>query len=138
MDKQNCLGYVTGIFGEARLAELHRPIYTNPELPPELPNPTPCVIRKFKQLGFSCRKVSDEAEALNENERLIAFWGFFPHKALSFSDEISLDFHFAKKEDGIWSHKWGWDDQPTEITLEELSATYRQNPMFFAIRKEAP
>ena len=136
MDKQNCLGYITGIYGFERLKELVPETSYNPELPlPTAPEASPAVIAKLNQLGFDCRQVSEE-EQLASSEKLIAFWGLFPTVDWFFGcGSCSFNFHFAQFVNGVWEHKWGWGAPPSKTSLGELVKEYGQPPMFFAIRK---
>lgn len=141
--RQNCLGYVTGLFGYEQLREIIPPVTFNPEFAPPVPNEektVEAVYSKTAQLGFECRRLIDEQESLYPEEKLIAFWGFFPEVTKNFfgDQECAYDFHFAHFVNGQWFHKWGWDDSPAQIYVEKLSAEYRQKPMFFAVRKKTP
>ena len=135
--QQNCLGFVTGIFGYERLKELVPSQFVNPELPPpQPPEAEPAVIVKMNELGFECRKVNEDTP-LSEEEDKIVFFGPFAHVEYFWGQgTCSFNFHFAKyDDDGHLHHKWGWGAPPTEISLAELVKEYGQPPMFFAIRK---
>lgn len=132
MLQQNCLGYALGITGDS-VSQIVEPTFELENL-----NLVDCVVKKLETLGFIPIQVASENATLDDDQFLIAVWGFFPYidKSTGYKS-YRYDFHIAINR-GKWMHKWGWNCPPEETSISTISEEYGTLPYFFAVRKKAP
>lgn len=100
-------------------------------------NPDSEIREKCERFNRSCRRLKYEKDSLEEDEWLIAFYGFIPLHYDYEGIPDMYDYHFMKYEDGVWMHRPSIGKDICPVPSEVISAFKAEgySPQYFAVKR---